>query len=276
MATAEGSDAVYELLRNAKILVTDTISLEISVSQDGNSYQAKGDSIDIHLDEAGPNLKVYLPDKRDLQDHALKMCLPERLLQWLMTDSRTQIRKETSEEAYNAALKIWIAPLSTLSKTLDRCRIGKIDTPDLDAYTEDNPSDTDPHEGDGSEVVITPPSALGTMRHVSPGTYSESNSSASFTPDGTENESNGLPVRLSARSRTAISLEELPTRDTHYVRVLERVIASARTSAIPDRNENQPSTVHIGDSNICGSTQFERDCKVGAAGELFVSILPNG
>lgn len=253
--------------------MTGTISLEISVSQDGDSYQAKSDSIDIHLDEAGPNLKVYLPDKRDPKEHALNVCLPERLLQWLMTDSPTQIRKETGEEANNAAMTIWITPLSTLSKALDKCRISKIDTPDLDEYIEDSPSDMDSRDGDGSEVVITPPSALDTMRRVSPGTYSGSNSSASFTSDGTENESNGLPVRLSARSRTAISLEELPTRDTHYIRVLERVIASARTSTIPDRNENQPSTARRESSNIYGSDQFERDCKVGAAGELFVSKL---
>lgn len=267
VATTRGSDDVYELLRNAKILATDTISLEYSLSQDGHSFQAQGDLINIHLDEAGPNLKVYLPCKRDRQEHAFNIYLPEKIVQWLMIDARTQICKAASQEAINAAINIWNSPLSTLSEALDRCGIRNIDTPDLDAYIEDQSSDADSDNGEGSGIVETPPSAPDTTRHDSPGTYFRRNSRES---SGTETEVTRLPARLAARSRPTTSLEELLPRDPHYVSVLGTVIAYARTSTIPDRNENRLNAALRGSSNISGSDQFERDCKVGAAGELFV------
>lgn len=268
VATTGGSDAVYDLLRNAKILETDTLCLEISLSQDGKSHKAEGDSIDIHLDEVGSNLKVYLPCEPDHQDRAFNMCLPKRILQWLMTDAHTQICKNPSEEAIIAATDIWNTPLSTLPQALDKCGIRKIDTLDIDAHNEYLSTNADSHDGNSSRVMDTPPSAPDTMHHESPATYSRTISPAHS--DGTENESNYLPVRLAAQSRPATPLEEFLSHDTHYVRILGRVIASARTSTIPNRNENQGNTAWRGSSNIYGSDQFERDCKVGAAGELFV------
>lgn len=267
VATKKGSDDVYELLRNAKILATDNISLEYSLSQDGHSFKAQGDSINIHLDEDGPNLKMYLPRKRDHQEHAFNMYLPERIVQWLMMDARTQIFQATSQEAINAATHVWNSPLSTLLKALDRCGIRNIDTPNLDAYVEDQSSDADSDNGEGSPIVETPPSALDTTSHDSPGTYFLRNPRES---SGTDSEVTNLPVRLAAHSRPAAPLEELLPRDPHYVSVLGTVIASARTSTIPDRNENQLIIAVRGISNISGSDQFERDCKVGAARELFV------
>lgn len=271
MARTGGLDDVYELLRNAKILATDTISLEYSLSQDGQSFKAQGDPINIHLDEAGPNLSVYLPCKEDHQEHAFNICLPEKIVQWLMIDASTQICKAASQEAINAAKDIWNSPLSTLPEALDRCGIRNIDTPNLDAYIEDHSSDADSDNGEGSGIVETPPSAPDTTRQYSPGTYFRRNSRES---SGTESEATNLPVRLAARPRPATPLEELLPRDPHYVSVLGTVITSARTSTIPDRNENQLSIAVRGISNISGSDQFERDCKVGAAGELFVGHFP--
>lgn len=269
VATLQGSDNVYELLRNAKILATDTIFQQFGLSQDGLSHKANGDLIKLHLDEEGPNLMVYLPCQRDHQQYAFNINLPERILQWLMTDKITLFCKEISGEAIIAVKNIWSAPLSTLSEALDMSGIRTIDTPELDARNEEHSSDTSSHDGDNSEVMDTPPSAPDIIRRDGPRNRSGSNLSESFTPEGTENESNNLPVRLAAHSRPATASESL-TRDTHYVSVLGRIIASARTRTIPDRNENQPNVAWGGSSNIHGSDQFERDCKVGAAGELFV------
>lgn len=271
VTTPRDSDNVYELLRNAKILATNTIFLEFSLSQDGTSHKAKGDSIKIHLDEEGPNLTVYLPCERAPQEHAFRISLPERLLRWLMTDEKTLIYKETSGEAILAVTNIMATPLSTLSEALDKAGIRTIDTPDLDANTEENSPETDSYDDDNSVVVDTPPSAPDTARRDGSSTRFGSNSSESFTPEGIENESNTPPVRLTAQSRPATSAEESVARDILYVRVLGRVIASARTSSIPDRNANQANAALRGSSSIYGSDQFERDCKVGAAGELFVS-----
>lgn len=224
----------------------------------------------MHLHEENSNLTVYLPRRKVPQQHAFNKHLPERLLQWLMTEEESQIRRETSEKAVLAIKDVWNTPLPTLPTALEECGIITISTPNIDPEIEESSSETDSNDDDESEVVDLPASAQGTRRQNSSDTYSGSDSRESFTPDGTENESSTLPVRLAAQSRPATPLEVLPTRDTHYIRVLGRVIISARTSTIPDRNENQTNTGGRGSSNISGSDQFERDCKVGAAGELFV------
>ncbi|KAL2282176.1 hypothetical protein FJTKL_11005 [Diaporthe vaccinii] len=271
--TTRNTESLYELLQNAKIFAADTISLELSLSQDGKSHKALGGSMNMHLHEEGPNLTAYLPHRKVPQKHAFKKHLPERLLQWLMTEEESQIRREMSREAVIAMKDVWNTPLATLPTTLEECGIITISTPNIDPEIEESSSETDSDDDEDSEVVSTPAPAQGTMRQNTSDTYSGSNSRESFTPDDTENESNTLPVRLAAQSRPAAPLEELLTRDTHYFRVLGRVITSARTSTIPDRNENQSNTGSRGTSNIHGSDQFERDCKVGAAGELFVFEL---
>lgn len=257
-------------MRNANIFATDEIFQELSLSQDGSYYNAQGGSVKVHLHEEGSRIKLYLPHKKFARQSAFSKHVPERILQWLMTDEASQIQQDASDKAVSAIKDVWNAPREELPTTLDECGIMAINTRNLDTPFEEPSSDTGSDDGDESEVEDTSASSPGTLRVDPPGTYSGSNSDHSFTPDGTEIESDTLPVRLAARSRPATPLREVSTRDTHYVNVLGRVIASARTSTIPDRNEVQLNTAWRGSSNIYGSDQFERDCKVGAAGELFV------
>lgn len=260
-------------MQNANIFATDEIFQELSLSQDGSYYNAQGGSVKVHLHEEGSRIKLYLPRKKFSRQYAFSKHVPERILQWLMTDEASQIQQDTSDKAVNAIKDVWNAPLEELPTTLDECGIMAINTRNLDTPFEEPSSNSDSDDGEELEDEDSSASSPGTMRVDPLGTSSGSNSDHSFTPDGTEIESDALPVRLAARSRLATPLEEFSTRDTHYVNVLGRVIAHARTSTIPDRSANQPSTVWGGSSNIHGSDQFERDCKVGAAGELFVCHL---
>lgn len=227
----------------------------------------------VHLHEEGSRIKLYLPHKKFSRQYAFSKHVPEGTLQWLITDEDSQIRQDTSDKAVNTIKDVWNAPLEELPTTVDECGIMAINTRNLDTPFEEPSSNTDSDDGDELEDEDSSASSPGTMRVDSPGNSSGSDSVQAFTPDGTENESDTLPVRLAARSRPATPLEEFSPRDTHYVNVLGRVIAHARTSTIPDRNANQPNTAWGGTSNIYGSNQFERDCKVGAAGELFVGHL---
>lgn len=272
MTNTEDLDALYELLRNAKIFATDKIFQELSLSQDGRSHTAQVVSMNMHLHE-GSNLEVYLPRRKSSQQFSLAKHLPERILEWLMTDKSSQFRHELSNEAVIAIKDVWNAPLEKLSTTLDECGIIQILTPDLDPYPEELSSDADSDDGDDSEVVNTPASAPDIMGDDFAGNHSRRTYSGSSPHEETESESNTLPVRLAAHSRPATPSGESLARDTRYVSVLGRVIASARTRTIPDRNDNQPNTAWSGSSNIHGSDQFERDCKVGAAGELFVGYF---
>lgn len=300
--TTRDTDALYKLLQNAKIFAAETISLEISLSQDGVSHKAMGGSMNMHLHEEGSNLTVYLPRRKVPQQHAFNKHLPERLLQWLMTEEESQIRRETSDKAVIAMKDIWNTPIATLPTTLDECGIIAISTPNIDPEIEEYPSDSEsdvvperatvhrsgsraaPHSDDSeldtdSEVVDTPPSPPGASHNETADTGSGGNHGESSTASVLQGGPIVLPVRSAGPDREATPLESLVIQDDHYISVLENVIASAETSIIPNRDEERMghlpgyvrSTAWRGTSRIGGSTQSETNFKVGAAGELFVS-----
>lgn len=243
----------------------------------------------MHLHEEGPDLTIYLPRRKNPQQQAFNKYLPERLLQWLMIEKDSQIPKEVSDKAINAMKDVWNTPPATLPETLNHCGIIEIDTPNIDPVIEESSSDSESEVdsrsstgdwagstsatqiNDGnldsrSEVVHTPPSAPDTPQNDSKVTHTSRSSSPSIR----HGEPISLPTRLATPDSAATQ------SNPEYVNVLESVIASAATSTIPGRYEedtrrNTHTTAGRGASRIRGETQFERDCKIGAAGELFVS-----
>lgn len=256
----------------------------------------------MHLHEDDSNLMVYLPRKKVPQQHAFNKHLPERLLQWLMTEEDSQIRNETSDRAVIAMKDIWNSPLATLSTTLDECGIITISIPNVDPEIDESLSDseseivseratghrngsrTTPHGDDSeldtnSEAVYTPPSATGTSHNGIAATRPRDSLRISSSTSVIPVEPISLPVRSTGPDRGATPLVAVLDRGDDYQGVLECVIASAATSIIPHRSEgsigglqgNFSSTAWRGTSRIRGATQFEENCKIGAAGELFVS-----
>jgi hypothetical protein len=76
---------------------------------------------------------------------------------------------------------------------------------------------------------------------------------------------------------TPITAPRVLYDDAQYSRLLEKVIRAARETALPRKNTLEESRFRgAGDDGrplrISGTTRFERDFKVGAAGELFVSL----
>lgn len=256
--------------------------------------------MNMHLHEQDSDLMVYLPHRKTPQQHAFNKHLPERLLQWLMTEEDSQIRHEITDKAIIAMKDVWNAPLATLSTTLDECGIITIDTPNSDPVIDEDSSDsesgsvseraaggwsgsqTTTQSDDGnlaahSEVVDTP-SVPDTSNNGITGTHSGGIFGDSSTTLVTQGEAIPIPLRLAAPNRDATPVEPfLTTNDQPYIEVLEDVIVSAAASTIPDRNEgSHPQRTPFiaawrGSSRVSGATQFERDCKIGAAGELFVS-----
>lgn len=289
MTTTADTNDLYELLRNAKIFASDAISLELSLSQDGVPHKALGDSMTMHLHEEGPDLTIYLPRGNTDQQYAFNKHLPERLLQWLMTEKDSQIPQEVSDQAVIAMMSVWNTPLAKLPGALSDRGIIEIDTPNIDPIIEESSSDSESDIGsrnpagdwagsasatqinDGnldsrSEVVHTPPSAPDTPQNDFEVTHTSSSSSPSIR----HGEPISLPTRLATPDSAATQ------SNPEYVNVLESVIASAATSTIPGRYEegtrrNPRTSAWRGASRIRGETQFETDCKIGAAGELFVS-----
>lgn len=241
------------------------------------------------LHEQDSSLTIYLPRGRIAQQHAINTHLPKRLLYWLMSEKGLKFSLTLSQKAILVIKDVWNAPLATLSTTLDEWGIIQIGTPNIDTVIDESTSDSGFHVGfessvgdwagshsatqiddgnlDGrSEVVHTPPSAPD-IPHDDVETTHADMSSLSVA---TQCEPISLPVRLAAPERVATQF------NPEYLSVLEYVIASAATSIIPERyEEGTKSYYHAearrGATRISGATRFERDCKIGAAGELFVS-----
>ncbi|KAL1870869.1 hypothetical protein Daus18300_004958 [Diaporthe australafricana] len=298
------TDALYILLRNAKILAADTIALELSLSQDGVSHKTLGESINMHLHEKGSNLTVYLPRKKTAQQHAFNKHLPERLLQWLMTEETSQIRHETSDKSIIATKDVWNTPLATLATTLDECGIIQINTPNLDPVVDESSPDpesdmasegttgdwggsrtanmSDNSDTDTlSDIAETPPSATETSYNGITGIYSKGNSGESPTPREALGSPSYLFTRSAAPSSPFGTSQPSVTPSERYFRLLDYIIASEGTGDIPHRNERRMDDLHgsvsgtarRGVPRMDGETQSERDHRVGAAGELFVFEL---
>lgn len=260
--------------------------------------------MNMHLDEKGRSLKVYLPREKIPQKHAFNKHLPEKLLQWLMTGKDSQIPHQTSDKALIAMTNVWNTPVETMSTTLDEHGIITISTPNIDPEIEEFPSgsesdvvsETYTSDSNGSEaatqsehsddysdahsqIVYTPPSAPEISYIDIAGSHSGRSSGEPSAALITYRDAITLPEMSAAPDEGATTLERFLTNDDQYLSVLEKVIASAATSTVPDRNEegmslpqgNEFIAAWRGGSHISGATQFERDCKVGAAGELFVS-----
>lgn len=243
----------------------------------------------MHLHEDGRDLTIYLPRRKVPQQHAFNKHLPEKLLQCLMTEKDSQICQNMSDKAINAMKDVWNTPLATLATTLDECGIIKIETPNIDPVIEEVSSDSESDVGSErsagdwvgsqsatqvddsnldsrSEVVNTPPPAQDIPHNDAEVTPIRRSSSLLIT----QREPISLPVRLATPDRAATQV------NPEYLSVLENVITSAATSTIPGRYEegsrrDARTVAWRGASRISGATPFERDCKIGAAGELFVS-----
>lgn len=243
----------------------------------------------IVLHEEGSDLTVYLPRRKTPQRHAFNKHLPEKLLQWLMTEKDSQICYEVSDKAINAMKDIWNTPLTTLSTTLDECGMIKIGTPNIDPVIDESSSGSEFDVGfessigdwagsqsatqiddgnlDGrSEAIDFPPSAP----YIPHNDVEIPHAGMSSSPLMTQRGPISLPVRLAAPDRATTQF------DPEYLSVLENVIASAAKSTIPERYEEGTSRIsHAeawrGVSRISGATRSERNCKIGAAGQLFVS-----
>lgn len=141
--TTKDTNALYELLRDAKIFATDAISIQFGLSQDGVLYKARGGPVGMHICEDGPNLTVYLPRRNIPQQHSFRKQLPEKLLQWLMTEPGSGICGDVSLKGMIVMKDIWNTPLATVPTTMDEWGIIRISTPNLDPVVLESSSESD-------------------------------------------------------------------------------------------------------------------------------------
>jgi hypothetical protein len=291
------------VLRDLEIRGTDEISSTIYLSQDGVPYEAKGKKTTLYIDENESRIKIYVPRNKDDQDYTFTKLLSKSLFEWMMRDTSTHISEIVSNEGINATRDVLLSPLTRLSTALDDNGIGTIITADIDEVfsesespttlreaTEDHSTGSTLRDQNDSDLglIETPTSSVGSpplsllSLHEA---FDSSQRNLSFALPRPLNSANqfSLPTRPAAIEQATLveTLASDVTSDPQYVALLDRVIAAARHSTIPSLSHESFSMRRLQDSQagtddgayrIHATSQFERNCKIGAAGELYVSL----
>lgn len=266
-------------MKNAKLYETDGISSNLQILQDGIVQQIESSRTSLHIDEDEFGLKIYLPRNKDKQQYTFTNSLSKKLFTWMMTDPVTQQSEIIDGDGINATRDILLSPYSELSAALEENGITSIAVDNSDALMPEpipeslstlvgtvadgiqdlglNGDDDD--DDDGSEKSSTSTSGSEILRSASHYT----SASRWFN---------------SARSLGSIRYSDT---DERYIATLNNVIAAGRRDSLPARGEMNlrrypNSELNSADLGLNSSSQFERDCKVGAAGELYVRfpIMP--
>ncbi|KAI0385044.1 hypothetical protein F5Y04DRAFT_204258 [Hypomontagnella monticulosa] len=288
-------ESLYQILRTLQICEADGISSELQLSQDGVLHTVESSKTTLHINEDHSGLKIYIPRDEDDQEYMFTKFLPRRLFEWMMRHPTTQISENIPIDGVNALRDVLLAPRSRIAAALEDNGIVRVDVKDMD---EDIPSPEPPtlarrvadsvseiatteHEDAEQEIVGTPISSVQSspIRSQSAFASSRSGSHGLLRPTPTEE------YRSTPPPPSPVPTLATPTRNTthdpRYVAVLDKVITAARRRTLPshgsfDMSQMYANLPNVGDSVDLGlrsSSQIERDCKVGAAGELYVFEL---
>ncbi|KAJ4385382.1 hypothetical protein N0V93_009809 [Gnomoniopsis smithogilvyi] len=283
----------YDKLRNIQTYETQSIVSEFHLSQDGISYSAERESPSVHIDESQGGIKIYIPQQEDDQQYTFTKILPERIFKWIMTDPITQIRGNISKKGLSATKDIFSTSLSRIELAMNENGIAIINIDNLDEVVP------------GDATVPTTPTRdreeMGSEeRNIEEGDRS---STALMGLEDSDLDLDATPttsLTLSPVSRTSpqilqsrqLSAASLPFRGLDsqrdrphdlYIALLGKVIAAARSMTIDQSilgtNSLRPGAPGLGyePEYFCqAASKIERDCMIGAAGELFVfEILSN-
>ncbi|KAI0157391.1 hypothetical protein GGR57DRAFT_510975 [Xylariaceae sp. FL1272] len=286
---------LYEALQNTTIYATDDVSSNLQVRQDGKLHQVESARTTLHLDERDSALHVYIPRKRDDQQYVFTNKLARVLFQWVMTDPSTQIHNVIEKDGVDATKNTLLTPYAKLNEVLEDNGIAAIDVENTDEVLPEPEPEPDSEPGpdplqtptavpiDGIQNLdISDDDAITLVEADSVRfTYSNataSNNAASYRPVRPSSTSGGFFAGLPTPSFQTPTPATDGITEHRYVETLSRVIAAGRRASIPihgDENRRLPlGTIQDAtDLGLRSASQVERDCKVGAAGELYVFEL---
>lgn len=81
----EGADILYETLKNTEVYETDGIAATLYLNQDGRERSYEKGQSDLHLEEEGRQLNIFVPRDKRSQESCYARKLPLGLFRWLMT-----------------------------------------------------------------------------------------------------------------------------------------------------------------------------------------------
>ncbi|KAE8403244.1 hypothetical protein BDV37DRAFT_283851 [Aspergillus pseudonomiae] len=272
----KSEDTFYELLR--------------TISQDGKDILVEVSRSELHLHETDTDLTIYVPRDEKAQCLCFVDRIPKALLEWIMTEPTTRICAPFPDRALDVMEKVLQVPLPYVAATLDRAGVVSIETEEV---AEEDGIDLTTSNGDRQAEEVSGDAASGYGNQF--GTESNTPSATFPTPSVVSGEIGEASVPLSRtrsnfRSLSPSSLLRTP-RSTYnaapvyieYRSILEKVVSAARQFIFPTRGSIDTSllgefqNLHLREpsdntGHLRSLEKLERDKRIGAAGELFVSI----
>ncbi|XRM42034.1 hypothetical protein ABZX51_005272 [Aspergillus tubingensis] len=282
----QDEDAFYEALKSISMKETNGISSELHVNQDGRDIKVEVSRSELHLDDRDGHLTVYIPQDRRSQDICFLGRIPLALLQWIMTDPLTQITHEFSDSFVTIIQTVLQAKSKYVSDLLDLAGIMSIARADDTVVTEDNKGqqtqdieDQQSHN-DRSSAAVSNSSIIvqHTPQRDGPAHTPPRPRQDSWVSETTVVSASMRSLPVARPSPVLLQNYTNTTADPEYYQLLSSVLASARNAIFPSQGtfdmaglDDSITSVAFSETiRLRASDQFERDFKVGAAGELFV------
>lgn len=280
-----GQRLFYQMLQGAEIYETNGISSDLVLTQDNIPHTVTGKIQTLHIDESRGCLKVYLPQSKDDQEYIFTNVLSQRLFEWMMEHPVTHISGHSTsiaKDGMSATRDVLLAPRSRLDRALDDNGISMVDIENTDEDAVPAPeSPTTPVDAtrestepaDSDSGLLTPTTSNAGISLDLEDAESLSRSRRPSPPGHSDN---------TPRRRLSISSPATPAPDAvanqGYVALLDKVIGLGRRNGLPTRGAFDMRLLQARISGGAGAStwglgslpQMERDCKVGAAGELYV------
>ncbi len=302
----------YEILRGIKVFEADKISSELRLSQDGHSIRVVKTASELHIDGHGSSPKFYVPHDEKSQRRCYLSLLPRRLLEWMLSDPDTNICEPITDKAIMAVKTILLASRSDVSHILDDEGIMNIATQRIEDESEDDEplhNGRDDRRDHGQAwsatnwafpaVDLTETSTSLPVPVVPHPLSSAGGNSPRGWRLGTADTTPEIPTSSFLYSFATSEQARVPRatveRDyenatvTRYRNLLDKAIAAAQSiqfpshgsfnmeamaSAINDISNESSDDEDDGEGlSVRSPEQRERDFRVGAAGELFVSCI---
>ncbi|KAI1651515.1 uncharacterized protein F4817DRAFT_356018 [Daldinia loculata] len=295
--------ALYDLLRNSRTWETPEISTKLVLTIGGQTVSQDVDRGMIHIDDKD-GLEIYVPRDEDLRDKSYLSTLPDRLMKWMMTDPGTNSKGDIDSSASLLIQGVLTMKPRQVDHYLTGYGIIEVTIPKQDDQEDIITNQTTPTlastptlvEPSTPRILRPPPSEPATPLFDSESPHEDPETPATdYTYYSTPGTSSGRYRSSSARTSPSpdpfmTTIAERQRKATQeYCALLSQVIRMARRSRLLSEamdlsvlldvmtgNNTIDSTIFnehdLFDPQL-GMPRFERDKKVGAAGELFVYEL---
>lgn len=286
--TRTGQNNLYRLLRNSQTLETDKITSELRLVQGRVPLKVEKEVGMLHFreDSQQGQFEIYVPRDVVQQDVCFRSKLPHRLCEWLMEEPGSQICESVPTKAITIVQSVLTARSASIPAILDEQGIPEIDSLER---PDEAPEEVTASAVSRSATLSVPPWRAVDEPSSTPGApenspYLElrtpSSSTASPAPSRPREQSGDSQV-----SNGELRIEPyLDKHDRIYTSLVRRVVQMARAATFPAEGSFDMSTLQAGldDSERVESetsyipsypNKMERDNRIGAAGELFVSNI---